>query len=166
MQSTYLHEAQGARNPKETQHPEEGELWDLAVRKDSEHLRYEDFEEGEEHDRAIKHVPVVRPVAAAPDEGDNQAGHQWQSMALSVPRVRPVAAAPEADEWKSMVINGNQWPSMAINGHQWQWPSMAIDGNQWHSMAINGIQWQSVAPEAEQLEEHLEGEEERDDETN
>ena len=32
-------------------------------------------------------------------------------------------------------------------------------------MAINGIQWQSVAPEAEQLEEHLEGEEERDDET-
>ena len=30
-------------------------------------------------------------------------------------------------------------------------------------MAINGNQWQS--PEAEQLEEHLEGEEERDDET-
>ena len=102
MQSTYLHEAQGARNPKETQHPEEGELWDLAVRKDSEHLRHEDFEEGEEHDRAIEHVPVVCPVAAAPDEGDNQAGHQWQSMAL----------------------------------------------------------------EADQLEEHLEGEEERDDETN
>ena len=124
MQSTYLHEAQGARNPKETQHPEEGELWDLAVRKDSEHLRHEDFEEGEEHDRAIKHVPVVRPVAAAPDEGDNQTGHQWQSMALSVPRVRPVAAAPEADEWQSMTIN--QWPLMAFNGHKWQ--SMAING--------------------------------------
>jgi hypothetical protein len=30
-------------------------------------------------------------------------------------------------------------------------------------MAISGNQWQS--PEAEQLEEHLEGEEERDDET-
>ena len=72
---------------------------------------------------------------------DSCAGSCPRSWPGSRPKQLP-RRLEQANQWKSLKINGNQWESMRIN-----WRSMKINGNQWNQwkpMEIYGSQWKSV----------------------